>query len=392
MEKSVEIYNKDRENNLSSNFCECCEFEKGLVTALSSSNLINQPFSEAGAKIAVTTAMDTLIEFYNLYDKSYINVVWLRKNIEILKKNIVINWRKVVIEDYIHKNGKIEEENNEDIIKKYGVSLQACMVCNEIIVVVNVGSGDVFRINNNYDYESLFEEQVNINIYNGILMSSEEAWKYVKLKIIKINKDFMIPKAIILSSQGMIDVFKSKHEYQSNMEKIIKIVEDEGVIKINDYIEKLYSRLDVFHRVKNNLSLAVLLFDNIEEIFCSRGYSPLYEDSNEYKYYCWWADAEFRALLNRLVKDNEFFKKYEKIMFNRDIYYGKGNLCNLNIKSNIAYALCRLGRYEKALKIYEEIYDMKMEEFWWEEPEFMKLDKENIDYVKKKITYSNNSK
>jgi serine/threonine protein phosphatase PrpC len=219
--------------------------------------------SQYGSKFAVQTVNSC---FSKIRYKDLIGNI--DKVSEKIKLNILCEWNAKVERDISNRPFRkfefdgLSDEDSFDIltnrIKAYGTTLVGALVIKDKVVIVGIGDTEVIGVKNG-EIVKLFDDKDDPAGNITYSMCQEDAYKYLKVKIINKNELDMI----LICTDGLSGPYQSYTNFKESfiLPCIKKILESQSVT----YIDEFVTELATSKGNGDDVSLAFILFDNTKK-------------------------------------------------------------------------------------------------------------------------------
>ena len=198
--------------------------------------------SQEGSKYAVISAFRTLI----MLDSKKIDLEINEELIKQIKLNILCSWNHLVEQDYGNlpfsddELKDLTEDEKDNLITKpelaYGCTLHACLIINNLALVISIGDGGIFAFNKENLVELSVDKEENVaNITDSLC--NEEAYQDLSVKVYDISSF----DAVIAVSDGLVNPYQSYSNFKESF--VFPLLETlkkkDGIYEVRHFVKEL---------------------------------------------------------------------------------------------------------------------------------------------------------
>lgn len=194
----------------------------------------NSPFSDTGAELAVTSAVEICRDFYAKTKDLGLTAI-KRYAEEELPKLIVKEWVKRVEEDYL-KNGTLTKGmkplEGRSLLIKYGSTLLVSLICPEYILFLQLGDGDILMVNGEGQVQQPIRRDPRLLGNETTSLCSPQAWKEMQTAFLTYHES--PPRLILLSTDGYSNSYKSREDFLKVARDYDQLAREQGISVIEE--------------------------------------------------------------------------------------------------------------------------------------------------------------
>jgi hypothetical protein len=202
--------------------------------------------SEKGANFAVTSAIDSLLQFQEMLASSS-SRMGLEEH---LAKSLVNTWRSKVNADLQREpllseelNALEEEEGTAarqaveaNPVLAYGATILGVMVTESFIAYLQLGDGDILAVSERGETSKVFPKNRRHFANETTSLCSSNTWRDFQFCREKVSSSASLPALILLSTDGYADSFSNEQEF-------LKVGSDLCEMIRSNHLEEIRSNL-----------------------------------------------------------------------------------------------------------------------------------------------------
>lgn len=249
-------YKNKIKNSKSQDYLMYKKLNDGVICSIADGHGIKRcKYSHIGSEFACKSCLEVLSDLYEDINKNIDIDIFIKGLIESneIQMKVQSKWRKRVVK---HFKDNIPNVYNIDYVL-YGTTLLGVLVTDKIKLYLQIGDGNIVEYNNKFNLINYEKESKIKGIVNSMYL--DDAYKYIDLKISKINNKEQLD-SIILFSDGFTNSFKNYKELNKNLTYTIKQYRKNVFTKNN--LKKTYKKyLDILsmNNSKDDISIIFIL-------------------------------------------------------------------------------------------------------------------------------------
>lgn len=203
----------------------------------------NSPFSDQGAELAVTSAVEICCDFYAKTKELGLTAI-KRYAEEELPKLIVKEWVQRV-EEYHLKNGTLTKDmkplEGRSLLVKYGSTLLVSLICPEYMLFLQLGDGDILMVDGEGQVQQPIRHDSRLLGNETTSLCSPQAWKEMQTAFLTYHES--PPRLILLSTDGYSNSYKSREDFLKVARDYDQLAREHGIgvieEKLTEWLEEV---------------------------------------------------------------------------------------------------------------------------------------------------------
>lgn len=212
--------------------------------------------SGQGAKLAVTLAVEKLLEFFNSFAD---NPILLKK---IFKRDfprlIGRHWRQAVIKDAKNRLCLATNDSTDTfrLLKRYGTTLLVALICSDLLLLGQLGDGNILRLSPDGKIEQPFSQSIELFGNFTYSLSSSVADKLWKTATFARQEK----EALLLATDGLSNAFIDDTQFHTFARSLLARIEEFGIESVD---ASLSYWLDDYSERATGDDITLLIFQDI---------------------------------------------------------------------------------------------------------------------------------
>ncbi|EIJ41243.1 hypothetical protein BegalDRAFT_0323 [Beggiatoa alba B18LD] len=182
--------------------------------------------SQYGAQFAVTLAVEQLLEFFqHFYIEQRSIPLFINHFRQDFPRRMVRVWRNHVIQDIQRRSPHLSTEQMTAQLKRYGSTLLVALVLPELLLLGQLGDGDMLRLMTDGGTECPFQEDPHLLGNATFSLISNDADKYWQIRTVERHAG----EALLLATDGLSNSFADEQQFHAFAHSLLVRVQQFGV-------------------------------------------------------------------------------------------------------------------------------------------------------------------
>jgi serine/threonine protein phosphatase PrpC len=190
--------------------------------------------SHHGSLLAVNTASEILTSFYTNFGSEGSSSELKKTFREDFPRRVTREWRKSVIEYERKRIEKDEVSENQDLQKiytRYGTTLLACLITPDVILLGQIGDGDILSIGTNGVIETVFQKDPNLVGNETYSLSSQEAYNLWQTAVFDTSEE---KRTLLMATDGLSNSFADDNQFYVFANSLLERIREFGLQQVSD--------------------------------------------------------------------------------------------------------------------------------------------------------------
>ncbi|ALG67552.1 protein phosphatase 2C domain-containing protein [Beggiatoa leptomitoformis] len=210
--------------------------------------------SQYGAQFAVTLAVEQLLHFFQHFYIEQGSLPLLIKNFrQDFPRRLVRLWRNTVTTDVKRRFPLSASLDLQTQIKRYGSTVLVALVLPELLLLGQLGDGDILRLATDGTTARPFQEDAHLLGNATFSLISTDADKYWQTRAIERQAG----ESLLLATDGLINAFADEQQFQAFAQSLLARVTQFGVEAVE---QALPQWLDHYSAQGSGDDITVIIF------------------------------------------------------------------------------------------------------------------------------------